>query len=269
MLHFIALSLVGGIFISITTAIVGNFMLWRRISYLGDAIGHSSLLGIAIGVMLNDISVIWILLVCVIFATLLVLLKKIYTFTFESLIVFNVQLFLSLGLIILGWFYVSNGSPTISYLFGELLLITFKDTVIMTILAFVIISYTAFFWKSLLIISINEDIAYAENIKVILSEVIFMTLIALSIAFLIKFVGVLLIPSLLIIPALIANYIVKSPIQCFIVSGVFTYLAIVCGMMLSFTIDIPVTPFITFIIALEFFVTIIIKFILSCLINKK
>lgn len=267
MLNFIALALVGGIFISIITAILGNFMLWKRISYLGDAIGHSSLLGIAIGVIFNKISVIWILLVCVAFSTLLVLLKKIYTFTFEALIVFNIQLFISVGLIILGWFYVSNGSPILSYMFGDILLMTFKDILIMDILAVVVTIYTIVFWKSLLITSINEDIAYAENIKVILSEIIFMTLIALSVAFLIKFVGVLLVPSLLIIPALISNYTARSPIMCFVISFICTYLAIVCGLLLSFIIDIPVTPFITFIIALEFFVVIIIKFIFS-LLNK-
>lgn len=259
MLEFLVYSLIAGVAISVITAILGNFMVWKRLSYLGDAIGHSSLLGVAIGILFNNISIFWVFLVCIAFSLMLVGLKYLYNFTFESLIVFNVQLFLAIGLIILGLFYFNNGSYAMNYLLGDLMLLNLYDVIFMFILMAIVIIYVLKCWQSLLILTINEEIAYSENIKVILNEIIFVILIAGSIATLAKFVGVFLIPSLLIIPALIAKNITKSAIKSFVVSAICTYIAICLGILCSFVVDITVTPLITLVIIIEFIIIMLFK----------
>lgn len=259
--NYVILCLIAGVAISTTTALLGNLMVWKGVSYLGDAIGHSSLLGIAVGVLTNNVSYYWIFLVCLLFAVLLVVMRYLYSFHLESIIVFNVQLFLSLGLVIIGWFYISDGTSGISYLFGDLFLLTPSSVVWLWILTIALIIYISLFWRNIILIAINNELAYSEGVKVVLNELIFMLFLSASIAFLVRFLGVFLVSSLLIIPALLANYITNSIRSSFIVSGVVCYCAICAGLVISFLVDIPVTPLITLVMGLIFLVVIVVRLI--------
>lgn len=265
--EFICLSLIAAIFISLTCSMLGNFMVWKRISFLGDAIGHSSLLGIAVGVLFHNVNYLWIFLVCIIFAVTLVLLKHISSFNLEALLVFNVQLFLSVGLVIIGWFYISDGTTGISYLFGDLFLLTPGSVTILGCLAVGLAIYITMFWRSLIVITVNTELAYSEGIKVLFNEILFMAMLSANVAFLVRYVGVMLVPSLLIIPALLGNYICQTVRGCFTVAALCNYVGIAAGLALSFVVDIPVTPLITLVIAASFILTISFRFIV-CLCRK-
>lgn len=99
-----------------------------------------------------------------------------------------------------------------------------------------------FFWRALLSTSISEELASVEGINVPLMRVVLMLLVGLVIAVGMKFVGALIITSLLIIPAATARCFSKTPEQMAIAASCIGMVAVLCGLSLSWFYDTPAGP---------------------------
>lgn len=243
MTNIIILAVLGGIGISISLSIIGNFIVWKKLSYISDAISHSSILGIVVGVLFSSSPDIFIIIICFIFSILIVILQDRFNFTQDALLVSITQFSLSLGAIIFALLNKTYILPT--FLFGDLLGLTLQTVIIIFIFALLIIVYVWANWHKLILVTINSHIAKAEGVANNLQNILFIILLSSTIAYSVKFVGVLLVPSLVILPVLISSFWAKTPFQSIIFSFIINVAAIILGIILSTLIDISLGPLIT------------------------
>ncbi|MDR2007560.1 MAG: metal ABC transporter permease [Alphaproteobacteria bacterium] len=243
MYDFIIYGLIGGIGLAFSLSILGNFIVWKRMSYIGDSIAHTSLLGIALGVLTSTMPEIMIIIVCFVLSSALILINKRFNISKDSLLILNTQFALAAGFVIIS--LMQNNSSLYRYLFGSILSIKLNDIIIIYITAAVVFLYVFSNWQKLLLMTINEDVAISEGINALRHDIIFVFVLSTVIAFSIKLAGVLLIPSLSIIPAILAYSIAKSPLQSMAVSFIAAASAVILGMILALYINVSPSALIT------------------------
>ena len=129
-----------------------------------------------------------------------------------------------------------------SYLFGDLLAVSPTDLVFIYAGAAVIGLVLAIFWRPLLSTTVNEDLAAVDGINIDLMRLILMLLVGIVIAVGMKFVGALIMTSLLIIPAATARKFANTPEQMAFLASVIGSISVFGGLSLSWFYDTPAGP---------------------------
>lgn len=254
-------SLIAVIMISLVTGALGSFMIWQRLSYLGDSLSHSSLLGIALALIFNISPSVSIMLIAIMFAMLLSLnFNKLYSADTILNIVTNVVLSSSL---ILMSFLPSGNNSIISSLFGDILMIDQSNIVSIFLTSVIVTLILIFRWRYWLMISINQDLATVEKVNVNFVRLEFLIILAIFIAISAQLIGILLIAAFLLIPAASARLISKTPMQMIIVATVFSVISGVSGLILSASFDLLTGPAIILIAAVYLIIAYFIRLVLS------
>ncbi|QKX01727.1 metal ABC transporter permease [Wolbachia endosymbiont of Cruorifilaria tuberocauda] len=254
-------SLVAVVIISLVTGTLGSFMIWQRLSYLGDSLSHSSLLGIALALIFKISPSISIMLIAIAFAILLSLnFNRLYSVDAILNIVTNVVLSSSL---ILMSFIPSSNSSIISSLFGDILTLEQSDIVLIFLISLIVILILIFRWRYWLVISINQDLAIVEKVNVSLIRLEFLITLAIFIAVSAQLIGILLISAFLLIPASSARLISKTPIQMIVTATGFSVISGVSGLMLSASFDLLTGPTIILVAAAYLIVAYFMRLILN------
>ena len=249
---YILNALFAGTCVSIIGGGLGCFVVWKKMAYFGDSLSHSSLLGIALGIALGINTTIGTFLLCSMFAILLVYLQNKRILSNDTLLGILAHSSLSIGIVSIS--LLNKKVNLDSYLFGDILTVT-SEELIWFVLAtsFVLISLYAI-WNKLVLLTIDEDLAKAEKINTNLIQGVFLTLLVIFVATCVKIVGILLITSMLIIPAATARQISKSPIQMAVFSSLIGALSVILGLFLSMLLDTPTGPTVILVLAIIFII---------------
>src|SRR5208283_4829769 len=132
--------------------------------------------------------------------------------------------------------------------FGEILGISFSDVLLTLVAGVIILFLIAAVYRPLLFASLDEDVAEAKGMPVLLLGIIFMLLVAVATSFAVQVVGVLLIFSLMVTPAATAQLLAKRPRQVIIISVAIALIATWLGLFIAFWTPYPVSFFITSIV---------------------
>jgi len=241
MLDFIVYALVAGVSVAIVAGPLGAFVVWRRMAYFGDTLAHSALLGIALGILFDINLSLAVVLCCVALALGLVAMQRQHWIATDTLLGIMAHSALSLGLVAIS--LLENVRIDLqAYLFGDLLAITPEDLKWILLGGVAVLAAIYWLWKPLLAITINEELAQVEGIQVARYRLALMLLIAMVIAGAMKLVGVLLITSLLIMPAAAARRLSGTPEQMAIFASILGSIAVVGGIALSWFVDTPAGP---------------------------
>ena len=179
----------------------GSFVVWRRMSYFGDTLAHASLLGVAFGLLLNVNPFYAVIAVTLLLAGGLVWLEKRPHLAIDTLLGIMAHSALSLGLVVVS--LMSNVRVDLmAYLFGDLLAVTPQDLIAIAIGVVIVIGILLWQWRNLLAMTISPDLAFVDGVKLQRVKLLLMLVTALTIGVAMKFVGALIITSLLIIPPL-------------------------------------------------------------------
>nr|WP_054339837.1 zinc ABC transporter permease subunit ZnuB [Neptunomonas antarctica] len=241
MYDFLIYALLGGLGVAIVAGPLGAFVVWRRMAYFGDSLAHSALLGVALGILLDFNLNLAVIVCCVLLALVLVALQKQRLIATDTLLGIMAHSTLSLGLVAIS-FVDDIRLDLMDYLFGDLLAIAPMDLVWILLGGAVVLLTIRVFWESLLAITINEELAQVEGVNVSRTRLILMVLIAIVIAVSMKIVGILLITSLLVIPAAAARRLSTTPEQMAIYASVLGCTAVLIGIWGSWTWDTPAGP---------------------------
>lgn len=241
MLDFLFKALIGGIGVASVAGPLGAFVVWRRMAYFGDTLAHSALLGVALGFLFDINLNLAIIVLCVGLALVLVTLQKKHIIATDTLLGILAHSSLSLGLVAVS-FLDNIRIDLMSYLFGDLLAISNNDIVWIYGGGLIVISLLVMFWKPLLAMTVNEELAKVEGYPVEAIRLLLMLLVALVIAVAMKIVGVLLITSLMIIPAATSRKLSQTPIQMATIASLLGCISICGGLWASFQWDTPTGP---------------------------
>ncbi len=238
--EFLLFALFGGLGVAAVAGPLGAFVVWRRMAYFGDTLAHSALLGITVGFILDINLNLAVVVCCVILALMLVIMQRQRFVATDTLLGIMAHSALSLGLVAVAIMEIRV--DLMAYLFGDLLAVDSTDLYWIYGGGALVLVLLKLFWQPLLAITINEELAAVEGTNVALTRLFLMLLIAVVIAIAMKIVGLLLITSLLIIPAATARRLARSPEQMALGAALVGCLSVGGGLALSWHYDTPAGP---------------------------
>ena len=248
---FVLYALAAGIALALVAGPLGSFIVWRRMSYFGDTLAHSALLGIAIGLITDSNPQLSIIISCLFFALILTLLDRKPSISTDTLLGILAHSSLALGIVVLA-LADSVRVDLEAYLFGALLTISSTDLIWILAVIFVVACTLFTFWNEFVSITVHADLAEIEGTDVNRLNLVLVLLIALTIAVSMKIVGVLLVTSLLIIPPAAARQLAETPEQMAKKASFIGVLSVFIGLGSAFYLDLPVGPSIVVIATIIF-----------------
>lgn len=220
---------------------LGCFIIWQRMAYLSDSLAHSLLLGIALSLYFETNLTVAPFLICSAFAAILMIFRRYSLLPQDTVLGITSQFFLALGLVLLSQISGLQGDIT-ALLFGDILTVTIQDVVLILIVVSFVLGVLVFLWPSFLLMTVDEEFAMTRGKKVIVLHGLLLVLITLVITVAVKIVGVLLLSSLLLIPASAAFRWAKNPEQMAILASVIGVTSVILGMQISLIFDVSAGP---------------------------
>jgi zinc transport system permease protein len=238
---FLTRALLAGIGVALMAGPLGCFVIWRRMAYFGDTMAHSALLGIALALLINLDLTAGVFTVAVLVSLALLVLQRRQALSSDALLGILSHSTLAIGLVIVA-FMTWVRVDLMGFLFGDILAVSKTDLATIYGGALVVLAVLGRIWRPLLAGTVSADIAEAEGMRPEQARIVFMILMALVIALAMKVVGVLLITSLLIIPAATARQHAATPETMAVLATTLGAAAVVGGLFGSLRFDTPSGP---------------------------
>lgn len=248
---FFVRALLAGIGLAVTTGPLGCFIVWRRMAYFGDTMAHSALLGVALAFLFDINLIVGVFVVAALVSIALLLLQRRGALSTDALLGILSHSTLALGLVMVA-FMTWVRIDLMGFLFGDILAVSQQDILFIYAGGALILGLLIWMWRPLLAATVSSELAEAEGLRPELSRLILMLLMASVIAIAMKIVGILLITSLLIIPAATARRFATTPEQMAVMASFLGAAAVVGGLFGSLRLDTPSGPSIV-VAALAFF----------------
>ena len=229
---FFVRALIAGIGVAIVTGPLGCFVIWRRLSYFGDTLSHSALIGVTIAFSFSINISLSVFIVSSIIALLLLSLQKRTQLPGDALLGLLAHSSIAVGLVLIGYLTFIR-FDIMGLLFGDILAVTVKDLTIIWFGGALILLVLKLIWKPLFASTVNYELAEAEGLNPDRAKAIFTILMAAIIAISIKMVGLLLITGMLIIPAAMARNISDTPQKMVLFSIIGGLLSVIIGLFSS------------------------------------
>ena len=253
---FFIRALVAGVGIAIVAGPLGCFVIWRRLSYFGDTLSHSALLGVTLAYSFSLNISLSVFIISAVVALLLINLQKRTKLAGDSLLGLLAHSTLAIGLVLIGFLsYIRF--DLMGLLFGDILAATIEDIALVWVGGFVILGILYFIWKSLFSATVNFDLSAAEGMKPEVSNFIFTLLLAGVIALSIKMIGALLITGLLLIPAATARNISNSPNQMVFLATLVGIISVIAGLFTSLELNTSSGPTIIVVALILFIISLV------------
>ncbi len=251
---FMKNALLAIIFVTPVFGILGTMVVSNKMAFFADSLGHSALTGIAIGVILGIRNPIWSMIgFALLFAAGILVVKNGNKTSTDTVIGVFSAVAVALGIVILSRGGGFNKYST--YLIGDLLSISPEEIGMLALVLISVIVFWYFSFNKLLLVSMNESLAKSRGVKIHVMEVLFTAFIAVIITISIQWIGILIINSLLILPAAGARNIAGSAKQYHMYSVVIALLSGISGLILSYYWGTATGATIVLIAALFFFIT--------------
>ncbi len=238
---FLIRALLAGSAVALAAGPLGCLVVWRRMSYFGDTIAHGALPGVALGIALGFNPILGVLGVAVVVALLVLLFRRGRRLPNDAVLGMLSHSALSIGLIGLAFMSAVRVDLT-ALLFGDILAVSWPEVWATFAGAAIVLALLAAAWRPLVAATVDEDLARAEGVPVGALSVFFMLLVAAVVALAMKIVGVLLVTALVVIPAVTARRLARSPEQMALIAPVFGIVAVASGLTLSLFADTPSGP---------------------------
>jgi len=233
-------ALAGGA-VALVAGPLGAFLVWRRMAYFGGALSHTALLGVALGFLLGVQPGLGIAFTVLAAALVLGLMQGVKGLSLDTLLGIVAHAALALGLIVTA---LLDGvrMDLMGYLFGDILAVGADDVLWLWAGSALIAVILAKLWRPLLSATVHADIAAVEGVNVKGVELAFMLLLALVVALAMKVVGILLVTSMLVIPAAAARSLARTPEAMAFGAVVLGMLSVGAGLWASYVYDVPAGP---------------------------
>ncbi|MBE9491873.1 MAG: metal ABC transporter permease [Bacteroidetes bacterium] len=255
-------ALYAAVLAAITCGIVGTYIVSKRIVFIGGGLSHASFGGIGLGYYFGFNPILGAAVFAVLSALGIEYTAKKVSIREDSAIAILWAFGMAVGIIFV---YITPGyAPNLmSYLFGSILTVSHLDLYLLLGLSILLILFFTTFFKPILYVAFDEDFARTQNIPVTKINYILMSLIALTIVFNIRVVGIILVISLLTLPQIIANLFTKNFLTIILASIVIGLAGTLGGLAISYYLDIPSGATIIFFLVILFLIGRIVKWILS------
>ena len=238
---FFIRALIAGLGVAIVTGPLGCFTIWRRLSFFGDTLAHSALLGVTLALSFEMNISFSVFLISAVVAIFLINLQRVTNLPGDALLGLLAHSTLALGLVTISFLSFIR-FDIMGLLFGDILSVNNLDILIIWSGGAIILITLKIIWKPLFASTVNYDLAQAEGMNPDRVNIIFTLLMAAIIAISIKMVGLLLITGMLIMPAAMARNLSDNPIMMVFIATVGGLLSVLLGLFASLEFNSPSGP---------------------------
>lgn len=249
----IAIIVITPLFGLLSTMVVSN-----KMSFFADSLGHGAFTGIAVGILLGGIDPMWgATLFSICFAIAITIIKNKGTSSTDTIIGVFSSTSIALGLVLMS--FSSSLSKFSSYLVGDLLSISQNQIILLIFVFIAIIVLWSLIFNKLLVTSLNTSLANSRGMNTLLIEIIFTCTIAVIVTITIRWVGLLIINSLLVLPAAAARNISKNIRQYHLFSILIAIFSGIVGLIISYYLNTVTGATIVLVASVIFFITLFIR----------
>jgi zinc transport system permease protein len=238
---FLLRAVLAGLIMVVIAAPMGCLMVWQRLAFLSDTLGHAAVLGVGLGLMLQLEPIFGVLAVALVIVFSLSRVSSFNSALSETTLAIISHTGLAGGIILVGLL----PGPAVNLeaiLFGDLLATTSADLLNLLLTTVVLLVLLLRHWRAFVAVSVSREIAQAEGIEVRRIQFLMYIMIALLVAVMMKVMGVLLIAAMLVIPTTSARLFSRSPEQMVYISGLYGLFALGGGITSSFHFDWQTGP---------------------------
>jgi zinc transport system permease protein len=237
-LEFMRLAFAAGIVIGLIAPAVGFFLVYRRMSLIGDGIGHVAFAGVAAGYLLDVSPVATALVAAVVGGLVIEWLRSSRQAVGDQALAFVFYTGIAAGVVLVstaGAFDVN----LFTYLFGSILTVTRHDVVVVAILGTAGLATVALLYRALTAIVVDEEAAIVRGVPVTALNMVIVALAALTVAVSMRIVGILLIAALMVLPVMAAGRVAWSMRSAFGLAILIGLASVLGGLTTSYYADIP------------------------------
>ncbi len=213
---------------------------WFRLPWLSETLAHAAMLGVAISLVFSVSSLLTLIPVSISLAVFVFLFSQKKQEDIGQILAILSHGCLALGVLIA--FSASSSVNLEAWLFGQILAVSSKDILWLALLALLSWSFLLTYWNAILLTAIHEDLAQIEAISVKKIKLVIFILLAFVISFIVQYVGILLVASLLVFPASVARLYHLSPKKFVLCTTVITLSATLIRDIMAITFNWPFGP---------------------------
>lgn len=236
--NFIQHAMLACILASIGCGIMGTYVVVRRIGFLAGGIAHSVLAGMGIAYYLGNTPLVGAVIAALVASILIGLINLKWRQNEDILI----AMFWSVGMAI-GILFISRtpgyNVDLMSYLFGNILLVSGNDLILMLLLDILLFLLATILYRQFLVTAFDQEFARLRGINVEFYYILLLSMVALTVVLLIQVVGLILVLALLILPAASATQFVSSIKPMMLLSVLFSLFVTTSGLVISYQPDLP------------------------------
>jgi len=238
--------------------LLGTMIVSNKMAFFSDSLGHGAFTGIAIGSLVGLVSPIFgAVAFSIIFALIITVIKNKSRASTDTIIGVFSSIAIALGLVLMS--VGGNFNKYSSYLIGDLLSIAPSEIALLVFVFIGIFALWLLIFNKLLIISVNQSLASSRGVKTLPIEMIFTAIIAVIVTISIQWVGLLIINSLLVLPAAAARNITKNVRSYTLVSIIIAVFSGVSGLVVSYYFNTATGATIVLISGLIYFLSLTLK----------
>ena len=233
---FMRTALLAVLIVSPLFALMGTLVVNNRMAFFSDAIGHASLTGVGLGVLLGLSDPLWALVAfALILGVGIIALQRFTRATMDTVISLSMSFSIALGVVLLS--RGGNFNKFSHYLIGDLLSITPSEVAQLLITSILVGGALLLGYNRILLIGFNESLARSRGMSAWWTQVLFCTAVVMVVTMNLSWVGILVVNSMLIVPAAGARNIARNASQYVLYAVGIALLSGVAGLIASFYIN--------------------------------
>lgn len=249
--QYMQLALVAGLVVGMAAPLIGTFLVHKRLSLMGDGVGHVAFAGVAAGLLLG-VSPLWTALVVAVAGAMALEWLRLRRRASGDLVL---ALFFYSGIaggVVLTGLAGSLNASVLSYLFGQILTVSPGDTLTIVVLGAVVLGAIAVSWRALFSVILDEEAARVAGLPVDALSVGLAALAAVTVVAAMRVVGVLLVAALMVLPVGSAQRIARSFRSTLAWSAAVGATSVVVGLVLARAADLAPGATIVLVAAVAF-----------------
>jgi zinc transport system permease protein len=254
---FMQRAFIAGILIAVLCAIIGLFLVLRRMALLGDGLAHISFGGIAAGMLFGFYPILSALVFSVLGALGIQKLKKMRVYS-DSAIAILFSFGLAMGVVLISFSRGFN-ADLMSYLFGSILAVNLTDIILIGGVGIAVLIVLFLFYKELFYITFDESSAKASGLPVEKLDTLLVILTAVIVVLSMRIVGILLVSSLIVIPSSTALLFSKGFKQTIVYSILIAIIAVILGLLLAYYFNLAAGGSIVMVLIVAFCMALLFK----------
>jgi zinc transport system permease protein len=256
--RFLRYALIAAFLSAAATSQLSVFVTLKKVSFLGEAFSHMAFAGIALALLLGTEMTLTTLAFVIAAAVLIGIVSKYYHYQEANVITIFLSVAMAIGIILIS--LNKNYTPDlVSYLFGNILLLTKADLYYLGILFIINSLFITLFFKEMFYLTYNYSVAKIYNIRADLVYYIFTILLAVNIVISVKIVGIILITAQLILPGISALNLTKKIKTAIFYSFFFAEIGAIGGFLISYNLNLPSGSCIVILLFIVFIITLFYK----------